>query len=854
MNPTISKPDLKKIVAKLQIKKNDPATALKNIMSINNHSNLGELFFKYFFVPNDEITFQEAKLLESLSDGCQFKIIHANSKNGKTTFINQLEYKLLERYGKQNGLIFIKYDFEKSSGSSFFHKVQMYFINSFVKSGNDDQKSINLNLSTFNTFIINFQEELSKEGYDAPSNFIKVNLFPIIFVLRHHILNNGNFSKVDYLDRYDYFQKIIERELNIKNCGSYFLYIILFDIYKSKNEFNKAKSRVIIALDNIDDYLVNNDISFLQHPQILISTFFFMISHPPVISHIFIKQLNNSTKSTEFKTDFSLRNQLSFIYVFRTANFYIFANLLKKIRAELPSPSEQFCSNLMINKEFYELSTLSFTPDVFMNRLNRYKEIAGLLKMDMPTGYQFLKELCDNFDSQEYSIEQMNVRRIYNIWNGDKFALWNLINTYWPSCENHYFANENILLTISTNVQRANTNITCNENPTIWYKYLLRGVYIHFFLFLLELNSDLEPLLEHTIYPYRDPSNGNFKSIERIILNYIINNSNRNNRPKKINEIQRKGLGFYDLLYEVEKFITAVNKKIKDPNSKYSFDSVEKYFNDLCELKIDHFAHLFVFYKDQIVIDENKASEYSNIYDLNKEIATFKEKGSASKAELNKIRLFHNDSASYISDSLLTSYELYSFTIKNESNIYDPLLFLIKRKEGIGIVEQESHFAFYEAINSVYNNVERTLNNMVDFYIESLVELFPPDNFPIEPIFSKLYITKDVNEVVTKTSGDFQFLLTISRHFTYIQYFRQLLLKYCSGIIDLSFNEKKIANTYLLNVLVKYLNLYITNFNKINADAPISRENKLFKVRDTYLKFLSVANNFLENNSFDLIS
>jgi hypothetical protein len=301
----------------------------------------------------------------------------------------------------------------------------------------------------------------------------------------------------------------------------------------------------------------------------------------------------------------------------------------------------------------------------------------------------------------------------------------------------------------------------------------------------------------------------------------------------------------------VKLYIEQVNEKALDGNPFYSFEEVEEYFAELCGLKSDHFAHLFVFYKDQIIV--NEAEEYSNIYDLNDEILLFKEQGVSCKAELNKIRIFHNDSAAYISDSLLTSFELYSFTIHKPEFLNLPLLFVMKKKDGISVVNHESQFVFYNIINDVYKNVEDIMNNMVDFYISVLISLFPPDKFPCDPIFSKQYFIPGKRGERDKIEGDFQFLMTISRHITYIQYFRQIVLKYSDRIIELNAAEKKIANVYLLYILKKYFSLYLDNYKKIDEKSPVSDNNKLYGVKITYTRFLSTANDYIERNIFDLI-
>lgn len=836
----------------------DSKTALINTISIDNQSSLVDLFYKYFYVPSEDIIEEENRFTHSLDNGCLYKLIHANSKNGKTTFINHVKYlinKDILRAGiNREKAIFILYDFELSSGGNFLKKVRTFYSDNFIDPDEITQQNIINSIGKYHEFLVLFKTKLKEESYFIPSNFIQDNIVAIIKLMKGVFLDDPYFKQLDFVDRIDYFQKILDKEVTLSNCGYFFIYLMMFQIFCNGTEIVHNKVRILVCLDNIDDYLVNNDVSFLQHPQISISTFFFMLSRPHEISNVFIRALNQKIASPVSNPLFSFKTQFSFIYIFRTANFLVFANLMTKIRSTLSSPSEKYSADTLLSNEYFELHTENTTSEIFKTRLDRFQEIAVKSGLEIPQGYHFLDSLAANFDSTEYDIEQRNVRRIYNIWNGDKFALWDLISRYWDDCEENYFIHEDVILRLSSFIKSSIDNNTMQKDVLEWYTYLLRGVHINFFLYLMESNKNLEPLLEHTIYPYRDPNSGKIKSINRIILNYIINNSKKSERPKKIRDIDAKGVGLFDLLETVTEYINEINSKSHTGEDIYDPADVEKYFSDVCELKIDHFAQLFVIYKDQIEINSANEQEYSNIYNVNKEIAKFRKEGKACKKELNKIRIFHNDSAAYISDSLLTSFELYSFTLSGTEGVNLPLLFLMKRNIGVDIVKKESDFLFFNIINRVYNNVVSIMNNMVDFYIKQLIILYPPEKFPRHAFFSKLYIVKpNRNEEETVLEGDFQFLMTISRHITYIQYFRQIILKYNGGILDLNSGEKKIANIFLINILKQYFSLYIENFIKINDVHFVPEETKLFQVKRTYTRFISIANKYILDNSFDMI-
>ncbi|MCW3789550.1 hypothetical protein [Plebeiibacterium sediminum] len=270
------------------------------------------------------------------------------------------------------------------------------------------------------------------------------------------------------------------------------------------------------------------------------------------------------------------------------------------------------------------------------------------------------------------------------------------------------------------------------------------------------------------------------------------------------------------------------------------------YFNELCTTKIDHFGQLFSIYKDQI-IEANGKTFNSSYYNLNTEIKLYLEQKEECKQELNGIRIYHNNNAAYISASLLTNYELYSYIcMGRDTSLNYPLLFKLGKKSDVATSEE--NFEFYDTIERVYNDAEKSVESMISFYCNHLIDSYPPDKF----IDSSLFSVRNPDQ---NSKGDFQFRLIISRHITYLESFRQISLNHSSKLINLNYREKVILNLYLVRIIVKYCKLYCDNFTKIKDLVPVDDFNPLNNSYKVYNRFLKYGNNIInnENDNFDPI-
>jgi len=882
--------------------KQDAKKLLKDIVKIDKSNNLKELFYEYFFDSNDKIQGLAKDMYRSFDDNNIFKIVHGYSKNGKTTFVNYLEHchkydkKQLE-YSPENfeHLVFIPFDFEHPSSVSFTEKVREYYDRVFFVA-QDINKRITLNkeIELFCLFIKCFLDKLLVEEREEQLMAVKQTFETIVDDFQRYIAEIKNYGKTHEVNRLkNEFLTNIKGKINAKNCGEYFSFIIFFEMFKTRNSLlSREKHKFVIILDNIDDYLKDEDVSFLQHPQIRLSTLLYVLSTSR-ISGIFrecVAQYNCnscinklcscSTKLNPEKAAFNFEQHVAVIYVFRTANFLVFANLIEQLSKEASDTGAERFAQLLkeSDKEYFHFKSAGNTSDILKLRLDRFKEIAkacGLLSPNKPApaGYTFLKVLAENFDSKEKLNNDRNIDRIYNLWNGDKFAFWKLITTNWENLSSIYFENEKFL----------KSNCKRDSDGYSHYKYLLRGVYINFFLNLLNRDKKLrEYLLKHAIRSFSKYSNvgtefnnddtkldnnGKYqykKRLCRLMSNYIINGTLRNGREENtdtsgktnlkkpiLEEIHSKGVGLYDLLYDIENFINEVNEKSKY-GEIYNFSEVEEFFKELYDMKIDHFGQLFSIYKDQRVgkNEENEEYKYTrSYYNLDKEIATYKETKEKSKKELNKIRIFNNNNVAYISASLLSNYELHSYLNKinldeekNKNNsVPIPLLFQLCKDDTKTDTDIVKNFKFYKTIEDVLIHTKNLVTAMANFYCDILSNVCSPDEF----IESDLFFVKDKKEI-----GDFQFRLIVSNHITYLQDFRQLALNYYpNDCIPLTEEEKKAINEYLVKTIVEYCKLYCQNYEKIKAKVgEIGSHRDLTSSYRKFRKFEKIGNKIIEGN------
>jgi predicted Zn-dependent protease with MMP-like domain len=464
--------------------------------------------------------------------------------------------------------------------------------------------------------------------------------------------------------------------------------------------------------------------------------------------------------------------------------------------------------------------------------LDFFENTCQAFEINLPKNYEFIKGTTKKLPTHFEIIREKSggANQIFKMWNGDKKSFWYYFFSLPYRTKNTFLNNSQIIENVCQKTFFASG-------------YLLRGVYLYLFLEIFWNNSNLKSSILDIIIGFRYKHRQGKKNLHRLILNYIINKSEQLGKVNTINELGEKGVGLYDLLVKIEGFTKKVNEIAGQ--EIYSFEKETKsFFDKLSGIKIDFFANFFTIYKSQIDSDPDGKDVYSNYYNLQKEIEDYINN---KNKKLNKIRIFNNDIAVYISLYMLTHFEMSSFfrahgEEENELAIGKPLLFTCNRKENVVSVSRIQEFEFYDVIEAVYKQAKESVTAMVSFYIKYLINDFPPDKFIEDQLFS----------VRTNQIGNFQFRLLISRHITYLESFRQGLI---NGILmELDENENKVVNNYLIHKLQEYFRLYKTSFNKIRKALPpksINSHHKLRTTLNTYNMFNKIANDIL-NQEIDI--
>jgi hypothetical protein len=841
----ICKDDLILILKKLNLTPQSyPAVILTKILTANVENDINpQLFFKYFYSSIDSIKNEAIKYIDSINrNSCPFQVIHGYSKNGKTTFLHYIQYANNNNYfsNKYYKYSIISFDFEKYTGSNYVDKIIDCFLNEFDYS---DIKKLEAGFFLFENFI-KFFRKFSNKLYSSNNQYYElVNFFEgFCKYLINSMENIINLFRKDKEKQFNNIRGYIKNMLENKNvdiqnnCGDIIGLLILYKIFlKRYDYFTKSNliKKYIILLDNIDDYLENKDFIFLQHPQIKLSSFIYKFIKNSTITSIFSECLKEGIYNPF--GDFSFVENINITYVFRTANFFAFSNLIKDSLKDISNSYERNFPKCLLSQRYFKFNSIKYTNKIIKKRLNIFDQVMDkFTNISPPNGYKFLRTLTDEFKYYVHDSDYSDRKSIFSLWNGDYKIFWDSIFNEWPNLEEDFFPYESLIEKSLAKDFYAN-------------KFLLKGVFIYLFLYLFEKYEELEGMI-NIIYYYRRYYKKE-KNIRRFILNYVINVSERNGHPKSISEIREKGIGLFDLLEDISDFIDKINNLSHsvemNEGDLYNFEYVKSFFNDTYNKKLDFGIHLFTIYKSQI-LSKNKETFYTNYYNLERELNKYKKYRDLGKSyrckDLNNIRIYNNDNAAFLSSYLMSHFELYSFCCSHDTEegkrtpplrFKKPLLFSIKRIGEYKDNLKEPSFEFVEIINNVYENTYESVNGMVKFYLNYLSKEYPPEKFIKNDYFSVLERKKSKEEL-----GDFQFRVHISRHITYLESFRR-------GLMDevlFQFKDKKekaLVNIFIAKIIGKYIKLFNDNYDLIQKSP--SKIPKNHKLTDTYNSFTNLS-------------
>ncbi len=796
----------------------NPTNILWDILRMDTIGTDNRIYFEHIYIKNPYITEKAELFLKSLEYGtCPFSLIHGYSKNGKTTFLQYIRYLNNQKEDENKSrLLIIPFNFERDTAKDYIDKIRLFWKDEFRFHNRyivDDLCDFIDFYNFYNDFILNLKHEIdnSDEESDNRTNEL-LSYFENFCEREMYNLSHFMQNKKEHINDYNNlkslkieFQDYLDEHINYNNVGDLFSLLILFKLFKKRYSLfykKNKKHKIIFLLDNMDDYLKNNDLLFLQYPQVRLSVFIYHLTQKPIIGRIFNTCLKEYIEIGSHDTisdwSFSFRNNFNVCYAFRSANFLAFSNLIKEAKKDISVSQEKYYPQCMIDVNYYRINSTSFTSEILDRRMKFAEVLFSELKIsELPQGFQSLKILAtidSSMDKVDYSQDEIiDAKSIFSLWNGDKKAFFESLISHWVKVSEEFYSYEESI-------------INCSKHNFVDSQYLLKGVYIYLFLFLLDKTSDFNNFLK-IIYIYRK-THRTAKSITRFMLNYIINKSEQNIKPRSIDEIESKGAGLLDLLKKINDYVYLINTT--NSAEIYSFENIESFFKDSYSDKIDFFAHLFTIYKTQI-INNNGQEANSILYNLDKELEEFQNYDNHTNlCHLNEIRIFNNHNSAFLSNYLISHFELSSFCLSHDEtemilSIQKPLLFSIEKKGKVKEIKKASDFELYDIIEKVYENTELTITTIVNFYIKNLIIQYPPHKFLKDEL---LTLTNKDSQL-----GDFQFRLIVHRHISYLESFRHGIVT--DSIASLDIDKKKIVNEYITKIILKYIKLYETNFYNI---------------------------------------
>ncbi len=774
-------------------------------------------FFSEVYISDDKIDKKAEQFLNSLEDSdCPFQLLHGYAKNGKSTFIQYIRYLYNQMQPDERKFRYVieVFNFErggltsfskKGEPLSFYDKAKFLFMNQFSCTDGPSLTEILMDLEQFSIFYRNFLAEISNTPDRAATpavgnlNGFCSNLF---MGLDYVCSQTSNGTVGEYSKNLSLFKEHVFDKMNQNNCGYYFAFLILYNIFSQRRKLlkkDRQPGKLIFVLDNLDDYLTDKDIHFFQQPQFQLSRILTSLMEYDFISEAFSNCLKvTMDKSETVDWDLSFYEQLKIIYVFRTSNFLVFSHLMMKLMSKVSESSEKYFPIGILTRHYVGFQSVRSTNKILGRRVQLLEDVADDRGTVLPPGFHLMKALAHYSRAPEGRETHDHLDNLFSIWNGDLHSIVTSFLNYGDLIKADFLTHESL-------VKKA------MESKFYAKGYLLKGVLIYFLLKLHDYNPRLKGFLE-TIYNYRASHARAKKSLRRFVTNYIINKSEEHGKPRTISGIVEGGVGLFDLLTAINSFINSVNARAKEEEKEpvFSMGGVKKFFADSYNHKIDHSAHLFTIYKSQI--EENaEGEEFSSIYyRLDDEIDNFiedKSPGKANSRGLNDIRIFNNHSAAFLSSYLMTHFELQSFCeshgVEPSLQIKRPLLMALARKQGISVASRIEDFEFHDIVESVFASAVISVNALVDFYLRYLIDEFPPHEFVKKPLFS----------VRRKQTGDFQFRLMISRHIRYVEGFRQGILS--GGLIALEEDEKVMINLYLVGKVREYIDLFDEKVSQI---------------------------------------
>lgn len=771
-------------------------------------------YFKYLYLKNSSIIDAQHKIINFIKGNHKYLILHSYGRNGKSSFLNLLEFESNE-FSKTNiNTCFEFFDFQGNTNMSnsrrdSFQNSTHFFFNKFIFKENtkdflDERFSI---VRELNLWLDN--NPIEGRGFDSNKTYEFNNLFSqfrykIGKVVDFYFQNYDEARHNEIKEKTKEDISEILNNLDESQAGELFAYVLLLYLIKNKDFFSSNKliqynngnrRKIIFVLDNIDDILSNEAEDIATNYTYYICKFIDLFDSLDV-------------KLNTLLTGFDINTDISLIFSFRTANY---VNAIKICKENSESQNNRH-GDLFHNAPSIRITSVKDSKSIIKRRYLFYKEMCSKLDLSINPKYKFLEDLLIALENSEYystsddAIENYkDLVNIFRLWNGNREVAFN----------KYFFTYLDSLDTIPS-----------MANPGI--SYLTKGTYINVLLKPF-IENNIGGTLSDVIQYFFNSFDHNIQlrrcSLQRLAFSIILNKLQDNDKYLRditcSQDLHDKGVSLFELL-ELIKDID------NEDDEAYSLYEILELLNTVFFEEIDEWSHLLTCTKSTTKIKDDKKvqGKYLNFNEDFEKYKTYKStdisflEKTKLKNELSEVRFYYNDSCYYLITHVHRHFEYYSLFLDSEKPL---ILHYGYEKSG-----REYIFEFESCIEKVLSKVSEICESTLFFY---------------EDHFYKKYSPLQYTQSVYALNKKFYFDDIISKQHTYIEQFRLYILLYHNFSENRILNRilKVRANKKLITLIKRYHQLFFKCYLKLatlSDDLPASLHNshKAFTILENKAK------------------
>jgi len=712
---------------------NKGVTLLKVLgLDSNACDDLSELTFEDFYehlYVNGIKTVEEGlvRLKNNLLKNKKYHYIHSYGKNGKSTFNRRFIFENKE-YFKFIVIDFIDFQINKIGNRHSFITVVSKYYNLFSSYYKDN--FINSILECINhirTTELEVRMESSgaylRDEYNNLFNTIESDFIKFIEEIKIESLEQSPEIK-HKLQRVfkDKFSEFIEELTSRKkNVAIELLNLLLMAVLRLHKEVDK---KIVFVFDNIDDVLTH-------------SSEYLTVEILPEID-TFLSILGRYVNEKKYFIDNKVIDETSFIFTYRTANYVSSMDSIQY------NPSAAARKEHLLRSPLYIISSVNATIDILKKKIVFYDTICREFNIEKNKSYEILNAILKSIDNDDKEFKYL-----FKLWNGNQFAFVESFKSLIHSDFKHSILE---MQDLSINIKR--------------------GAFLYFIVKYYIGNGDRRVLRNSTLsaafqyaFTNEDSTIGSSCNLLRLFLAYIINHNrrlNRNNVYRDNEDIFNRGVSFKKVLDSITRF--KVGGEVVYNKEKFK-ELFERIFHD----DIDAFDYFITCsketeFKNGEIMLSNKKYDFSKELDLYFDNKKLDEK---QISHLNSIRLYYNTNSRYFLRDIKRHFEFFSSTIQDNIHPLSYRLKIYNCKPEDGLFSNMKYVFSYTFNNdiflkNVFNKVENTIKTVTDFYLNSIIRIFPPKQYCKESYFAldEVFLYDDL----------------ISKHITYIEKVRWAIL------------------------------------------------------------------------------